>query len=215
MRVDCPELVDLAQWAAASAEDPRRVHTQDCPRCGARLASLYLFCDPQPLPVGADLTDAEARLARSLRRELAVPRAGILRFAGRRSLAVAALLVVMAGLYAGSDLLRPAPTIVLRETPFTTLILRLGAVDWQREGTLRVAWSSVPGAEVYAVLLVDAGGDELKRLDGTAACELVVTPGAMGAAAAASPLFVQVAALRSGDEIARSLPRLVPSRPAV
>jgi hypothetical protein len=214
----CPDFEELERWASAPADDPRRLHTQLCPRCGAWLASMDLFRDPPAHAPGSDAADADARLARFLEREIVGapaakpvrPRARGSRFFGRHQLAAAVVVVAMVGIYAGRGLLIPAPRVILRDAPAATATVRLDTVVRQPDGTLRLAWSPASGADAYAVLLLDADGREMARLDGTAACERVILAAMADSLATSSPLFVQILARRSGDELARSRPRLVP-----
>lgn len=224
----CPGPEQLAAWEAAGAGDPRRRHVESCPRCLARRESLRLFRGDAPLPPGADLADAEARLGRFLGRELgAAPAPALLParrdrprrawWTPRPAWAAAAVVVLAVGAYLARDRIAPEPRpVVVRgpEAPAGTAP-RLDPPTRQPDGGLALHWTPVTGADAYVVVLSGPGGRELTRRDTGGATACALAPADLGAAAEATTLFVHVLALRGGDEIARSLPRLAspPRRP--
>ena len=174
--------------------------------------ALEEFEKPGPLPEGANLPDAEARLLGALEHELGV-RLGappVRRPRGVRSprfLAFAAALVATAGLLWSLGALDKK-----RETP----VLRGPAASsgtWNAqqsaklhgEGRMVLAWTAAPGATRYMVTFL---GEDLHEIAHTGtAGETAVTIDRNALPAGLAPgqsVLWRVTAFEGGDEIARS-----------
>ncbi|MCB9513646.1 MAG: hypothetical protein H6694_04950 [Candidatus Latescibacteria bacterium] len=73
MADSCPTVEVLADLAALPADDPRRRHVQDCPRCRARLLDYQDFLAGGAPVSAASLEDALDRLDAALRDATADP----------------------------------------------------------------------------------------------------------------------------------------------
>jgi hypothetical protein len=61
---------ELAEVLAAPDHDPRRRHAAGCARCDAQLAAYAAFVSPPEERASADVADARARLAATMKREI-------------------------------------------------------------------------------------------------------------------------------------------------
>lgn len=174
--------------------------------------ALEEFEKPGPLPEGANLPDAEARLLGALEQELGV-RLGapqVRRPRGLRSprfLAFAAAFVATAGLLWSLGTLNKK-----RETP----VLRGPAAssgEWnaqqraklEGEGRMVLAWSAAPGATQYTVTFLGEDLHEIAQAQAVGSTTLELDRDALpqGLAPGQSVLW-RVTALEGGDELARS-----------
>ena len=232
MSADRPSIEDLGAIAALPAEDPRRQAAEADPRVAAQLRAYEEFLAPGPLPDGADLAAAEARLLAALERELGVPlgesprraapvvsrpaggRAHFLAWltgpALRPALAVAATLVVVA---AAATLLAPRGG---REAPNlrgpADGSLAPGAWDARPTaaaggpGALRLAWSPAAGATRYAVVFLAGDLREVARIDDVTATECMLAADTLPAGLASGQAVLwRVTAYEGADEIGRSV----------
>ena len=174
--------------------------------------ALEEFEKPGPLPDGANLPDAEARLLGALERELGVrlDAPPVRRPRGLRSprfLAFAATLVATAGLLWSLGTLDQE-----REQP----VLRGPAASngaWNAQplatpldgGRTALAWSGAPRATGYRVTFLGEDLNELARVEDLDSTTLVLEPGRLPAGLAPGQAVLwRVTALDGRDEIARS-----------
>jgi hypothetical protein len=214
-------------------DDPRVLHLRDCARCQALLASYRLFtAAPADLPPER-LAEARARLTQARRawpaahavgparpfapeREGAAPLDRLRRWFGgpryRAALAFAVMLVVAGTAYwTRYSFVGGHEPRVLRaqdETPSRFAILTVTLLAPQQvHGRLVLRWHAVPGADAYEVTLFDAGFSALSnRVTGRDTMLELAAPSPAGADVAASPLYWQVTARRTGDVVAQSVP---------
>lgn len=226
MKDGCLKPDEIAIAQLAPADDPRRRHLESCSRCGALAASLDLFRREKDLPDGADLEDADRRLADFLEREIvrepqkkSVPGMSLERKHRRRSSmpmvwAAAAVLAVAVGLplfFSGDT--EPPGDILLRDGS------GFGPAGWSihepvvlADGGMRLAWDAVEGATGYDIQLLDGRQQEAGTLDAGSATELLVTDDVSGLLAGRSrPWYFRVVARDADGELMRSLPRLLPA----
>ena len=221
MNHECPPLDRIEDLAALDAGDPRRIQTENCPRCHARLAAFAAFMDMHPLPEGIRLEEARARLSSAVSREIeGASRRGFsipdvfswlrLRPLLRPALGVASLLLIAAVLVRVSPDRGADSVPVLRDAGVTQVT---GTQAWSEQrpgGAILFTWRPVPEAETYRVefygttlveaLEVEAGSDTTLFLGR----DRLVQLGVSGTA-----LFWRVAALRSGDPVSVSPPRTI------
>ena len=204
-------------------DDPRRRHVETCPRCGAILASYRAFIREE-FVAGYDPDDAHERLTAFVRSEIGTPRektgsraaesapgrGGLLsRIMGifpRRPAWAAALLVVVAALGIWWRPWTP-DRIALRGTQRegASQPLTLSAPQRLPEGSIRLEWTPMTGADTYQVRLYDKGLKEIARLDPTSETGLIIDRSAL-LAATPDQLIWRVFALRRGDNIGSSDP---------
>lgn len=195
------ELADLA------ADDPRRAHVDACPRCQALLQSYAAFMDPVNVPRGANLEEADSRLAAALDREIGVggevvrPAASFWTPFRVRTLAAAAAVVIVAvGLSVfqpGSEVASPdEPVLRGIGAPAAPFRCQMAMLD---EGGFRVSWPGIAEATGYRLVVFGEDLTELAEFDVgmETKFELQLPEGAA---------FCRVIALRDGDELGRSDP---------
>jgi len=229
MKDGCLQPEEIAAALAAESDDPRRRHLAECAWCQALQASYELFGNTDDLPADADLTSAEKQLDSFLQREIAgrtdpatapgqvvpLPVQPVRR--NRRSLAaiwaVAAVLVVVVGLFLqrdrdGSD---PRRINLRSEVISEQITLQLAVPEVQADGDILLAWTALAAASSYELLLLDGEQQEVERLVAGSDTTLLLAAGMLSLLEdRPSPWFVRVIALGDGDELARSLPRLLP-----
>jgi len=225
-------LADVDRWAA---DDPRRRHLADCPRCRARLAEYRSFV-AAVAPSGADPDDADRRLtaflvraaadermaaaagpaaspevqlpARRPRRPLRVP-------FWRPALAAAAVVVGLLGIWRAVDTgWQGGGERVLRgESPAPAAAPILQPVSALPDGRWQLAWSAVEGADSYTVVLHAADLTEVSRLEaGTRTTLALARPPAASSPPGRAPSLWRVVVRRGGDTLASSA--LAPLEPA-
>lgn len=231
MAESCPTVEVLADLAALPADDPRRRHVQDCPRCRARLLDYQDFLAGGAPVSAASLEDALDRLDAALRDATADPgpapalprrEALPLRPVWRATLALAAVLLLAVAV---TPLLRdaldrggPRELRLRGQTP--TVALALQPARWTADGALVLGWSPVPGADAYTVHLLDAALNPLGARDAGAGTQLTLDAAALRALLPDGGDFMvwQVEALSGGDPLAMSPPESlvlpVPSNPS-
>jgi hypothetical protein len=218
MSTTCPPLESFAELLRLDAQDPRRRHLEQCPRCRARMMAFRSFMEMEPAPVGADREDARRRLVAAIRRETlrSVGRAGPRRSIWQRRLPwpvwkpalglVAAALLIVVLLRAAGDRGPQAP-LMLRGANPTEAVARVPAATWAADGSAVLRWPAVPAADGYRVLVFDQDLQEIARLDAAGDTSLVLSPARLAALApSGAALFWRVAALRQGDQISLSPP---------
>jgi len=203
----CLKPEELANF---TAEDPRWAHVDDCARCQALLRSYASFVDPVDIPSGADLEDADLRLAAALDREIGMGGSDgeVLRPASTfwnpfrvRTLTAAAAVVIVA---VGLSLVRPGSEVI---SPGELVLRGIGApsapfrcqMEMLDDGGFRVSWPGIAEATGYRLVVF---GEDLEELTGfdvgmKTTFEIQVPKGAA---------FCRVIALRDGDELGRSDP---------
>ena len=204
------------------------------PKTTGRQRAYEEFMDPGPLPAGADLPAAEARLLAALEREIGVPlapqpgpevahaarpaksdaprRPGSL-FAWltgpRRSLAFAVVVIVAAvGVWSQVGPRREGEAPLLRGPAVPEApggwSAALAATPLG-DGRTRLAWAPAPQATGYAVVFLDDDLHEIARIGDLETTTLVLDRAALPAGLrSGQTLLWRVAAYSGGDEIARS-----------
>ena len=202
---------DLGALAELPPDDPRRVALEADPIAAARLRAYEEFMSPGPLPPGADLAAAEARLLAAIDVATAIPssarrRAPSFRFAP--ALAVAAALVVAVGLWTQvvrrDD--RRAPILRGSSSPETTggwaarpAMTPLG------EGRASLSWAPAPGATRYEVVFLSADLSEVARVRDLTAPTLLLDRASLPAGlTSGTTVLWRVGAYAGDDEVARS-----------
>lgn len=206
----CPTRAELPILLALPADDLRRRHLADCPRCRALALACAEFLDPA---AGDDpqLEEADARLAARLRE--AIDRDGAPARTrsrgrdplGRILLAAAAVLALCAGIVA----VREAVLTIDARPPAGAGPWRGAGTDstrarWQRaDGGWRLAWDR-ERFDRPVLQYLDRDLRELRRLPLAADLAAPVAP--------AEAVHLRLLFVAAGDTVARSA--LLPARPA-
>lgn len=185
------EVSDIAELAHLDETDPRRVEAMRSPRTRALLATYQDFLEQppaEPLP-GANLLDADRRLAEALDRELALPaavvgepgaatteprralkdepRRGLLELlfapALRPAFALAAVVLVAGAVWMGTSQRRtPADEPVMRGDAAGSFRAQIQS---QAEGRATLTWTTVTGADHYELRFYAQDLSERGRVD--------------------------------------------------
>ncbi|MBD3219744.1 hypothetical protein GF314_00755 [bacterium] len=226
-----PEEITAAR--AAGPDHPARRHLDRCAWCQALAASVDLFDAPGDLPAGADTDDAAARLDAMLAREVAGEHRRAGEAAGparggpaapdrtprwrRRALpvavAAATLALALLGIDAARDLTAPAPPEVrLRGEAGERSDVVLETPRVLDDGGVLLVWTTRVAGASYTIELVDGEQELVRQLDAGARTRLRLAPAVLDSLGARpGPWFAVVVATRDRDEIARSLPRAIPT----
>ncbi len=220
------EVAEVAELAHLPEDDPRRIAAMRSPRTRALLALYQDFLTQPPAgPLGgADVADADARLAAALDRELGVtvdaaapaeparaprpaPRRGL--FDGlfapalRPAFALAAVVLVAGAVWMGVQSRRESPAEpVMRgeaDGPFRAEIRTQG------DGRATLQWTTVAGAERYELRFYAQDLSELARVAQGAATRADLVAGQLPAGLPAGQVVLwQAVALKGGDVLAES-----------
>lgn len=222
---ECIDIDRIPEVLELPADDPRRRHLSECPRCSSVLLSYQAFLEAEALP-GSDTADAEARLrasvqsmieessgdpsmARSVRERPGFLAEIVRGFFLRPAWVAAALVIIAAGIMLWRPWVQDRPA--LRGTsPESELGRPLGleAPQLLEDGNLRLAWQPLEGADSYHVCLYDRDLSELIRFGPVSETTLVLRRSMLPADAPATMLW-RIIALDEGDEIAVSPPALL------
>lgn len=223
MSNDCIDVERIPEALELPADDSKRRHVETCPRCSAILASYQAFMNEEKV-AGSDPDDAESRLTAFLASKIGAPRDVIEVDAGvkdatrqrlmprivegffRRPAMVAALLVIIA---AGVLWWRPwIPDQTVLRGPSQGDVsqpLTLSAPQKLSEGTVRLEWTPMAGADGYQVRLYDKSLNEIARLEPTSVTALIIDR-SMLPVDAPDEMIWRVVALDGGDDIGSSDP---------
>ena len=214
---DCIPLEELGALDRLPADHPLRRHAATCPRCSSLAFAHDEFIRAQSVE-GADLRDADARLARFIAervestpvettRPSGSPRSGRGRWTGFalwRPGLVAAMLIVTA-----VAVLRWQPwvsdEIVYRGEPGT---LFTGVSATAEDGVAVLRWDPVARADAYRVSILSEDLTEITQLPVTSEVSLRFDPGSVSGEL--RPWFWQVKALVEGGEVLSSDPQRLP-----
>ena len=233
MNRQCLDPERLAAARHAPADDPDRRHLESCAWCRALAASRDLFDDLGDLPAGADVDAADHRLAAFLQIEVAGSKTTLgsdtraplrhgpapRRFAWPRrrvarvsSLAAAAVLLATFGFWLVRDVGGPAPGgIKLRDGAGGAQDLVLAAPRVVSGQGVLLSWTTALHEASFEVALTTADQTVVASFAvGHDRSHLLTDNELTGLRRLPRPLFVVVAARVNGDEVARSLPRLLP-----
>ena len=223
-----PEILELP------ADDPRRIHLEECPRCSSALLIYRAFLKAEVVP-GANPSDAETRLSTFIqskidstssvtaangnisgtpvteetpgRKEFLISIARALFL--RPTWITAALVLIAAGLLWWQPWIVDKP--VLRGTSLaveTRNSLALATPQPQDDGSLRLAWQPFAGADSYQVYIYYQDLTELIRLAPVSEPTIDLRHSMLPSGAPENLLW-SVIALDRGDKIAASPPALL------
>jgi hypothetical protein len=189
--VDCLSLEELGALLDLDADNPRRRHAETCPRCAALLESLRSFAEMEPLPPGADLGDADARLDALRRERIEAPGApardaeagailgssdgnpvlrvveSLTRGRLRPVLALAAFFLIALGFWRILD--RPqemrAVSVLRGESGDRASSPRLVSATVDGSAELRLTWRRCVGASAYRVALIGPDLEDLRTFE--------------------------------------------------
>ena len=209
------DIQEIANLSGLPADDPRRRHLDECPRCRGLAEAQALFLQPGDTDDLDGLGASDAQLQERLASALSQPPARTGRVRRRRLwLAAAAVLAVCAIGLAADDLLRQrllAPPQVgerLRGTESASdLILTSG------DGRLHLTWPTAPAADTYRFVFFDAASHEIGGRSVEHTADEPVTCELRREDLPAAVRFYQVYAISYGDTVARSSMVPAPSGP--
>ena len=228
---DCIDIEKIADILELPEDDPRHIHLEECPRCSSALLAYRAFLKAEAVP-GADPSDAEARLSEFIQSKIdnassvetvdedilrapvtveSPERPGFLASIVRAlffrpAWIMAALVLTAAGLLLWQPWIEDKP--VLRGTSpavETGSSLDLATPQLQDDGSLRLAWSPMAGADSYQVYIYDQDLTELIRLAPVSEPTIDLRRSMLPSGASESLLW-RVIALDGGDRIAVSPP---------
>jgi len=227
MKDPCLTPEEIVNALHAEPGDKRRDHLDTCAWCQSLRSSYELFGDTGNLPAGADPADAEARLGDFLEREIAgspaepLPRQVLDGPGPHRAwwrqrtagvLAAAAVLVVAVGLQLATNIgTDDSRQIRLRGGDEPRLSPpQLMAPEFRQDGGIDLAWTPLTAATAYEIHLVDGAQATVAVLPAGQATKRTVTADDLAVLRdRPQPHSVRIIALREGDVIARSLPRVL------
>jgi len=212
-----------AEVLAAPADDPRRLHAERCPRCGALLEAYAAFMKAEAPAGAADWGGLERTLRARIDATLdagtpgtpgatrAAPSAPVRRSrpdwlerllhpAMRPALAFAALAAVAAGVLLVTREAGP-PGVVLRGEDARFEVESAGPDG----GALRLRWHRVPGAETYRIQIYSTDLREIGVRETGADTVARVAAGEFSGLTGGDTLLVRIEALADGD-VVRSTP---------
>ena len=213
---------ELGEIESLPESHPKRRHVEECPRCKAALAAYQAFLSPPEGLAASDRAEARTRLtaARAAGGRVGGVRAGAVT-AGRRrwwawpawrpALALSAAAVVAAVLYVSYSYRGgPQPTSLrggheeLRGGGAPEIL----DVARDRDDAFRLRWRAVAGADAYRVTLFAANLEVIGEYEAGADTSFSLGAGGAGATngsdAVGRALYVQVTALREGEEASTS-----------
>jgi len=219
MKQKCIDVEQIATVLKLPADDERRRHLEECPRCASRLLIYQRYLSGAAAP-GSDPDEADAHLA-------AVVKAEINRSAHRKDapkhggwLARAADVLLACPAWAAAAVILVAAVAVLWWRPWTPsdTVLRDGpsaqptsrqvlvnAATASADGTVRLSWQPLEGADGYVVTVRTPDLHEVARFGPTADTSFLLDR-SMLPPETPSVLLWRVFALSGGDEIGRSRP---------
>ncbi len=219
MKQKCIEISEIATVLRLPADDPRRRHLEECPRCASRLLLYQRFLSQEEIP-GADPASADAHLARvmksaidSRKRPVDVPQGrGILERITQVLFprpAWAAATVVLVAIVAVA-LWRPwtMDETILRsgDTPrLETIPLSLAPPEMLKDGSIRFTWRPMENAESYVVHIRTPDLTEVAIFGAITDTSFVLHRSMLPPETPPVVLW-RVVALQKGDEIGRSRP---------
>jgi hypothetical protein len=223
---------ELGRLAELPADDPR-VQALG-PRDRARLRAFLEFANPEDVPEGARVAEAEARLGEALGRELGLSGTPVTRPADapphgagpgiggriralfapslRPALAVAVAIVVAGGVWRVIATRPDDPRMRGPQAEVPGVGLSASARPLAN-GVVRLEWSASREARAYTVVFLSPSLAELARLDGLTEAHLDLVPGALPPGLEPSqPVLWRVVARSGADEVSSSqtLPLTLP-----
>ena len=234
MEQKCIDIEKIPEILELPVDDPRRIHLEECPRCSSALLTYRDFLKAEAAP-GADTSDAEKRLSSFIQSKIddtssvkaadnnifgasvtgEVPErpgfpASIARTLFLRPVWItAALVLIAAGLMWWQPWTEDKP--VLRGTSTTVetgRVIDLAAPQLQDNGSMRLTWKPITGADSYQVYIYDQDLTELIRLAPVSEPTIDLRRSMLPSGAPENLLW-SVIALDGGDKIAISPPALL------
>ena len=214
MSATCIPPEELGSLEDLPADHPARAHLAGCASCQARWKAYRSFLEDDLSLPGARDAEAAAALDRLIRREFADPakvragrsRAGTGRWRIRFLVpALAAAAAVFAVLVVGKHS-RPGDAVLRGEAPGAAIRFEQPAP--LPGGGLRLAWSSMPGADAYRVDFLDLALDPVgERPAGPDTSMVFHLADLARPVAPGTRILCRVIALRKGEEIGTSPPK--------
>jgi hypothetical protein len=224
-RIDIDELGGLSELPP---DDPRRQALESQPSARARLRAYEAFMSGGDVPDGANVAEAEARLAEALEREIGVDIAGsprrpapaaaaggrmpLLRWLTaprlRPALVAAVFAIAFSSVWIATrpqqkdagDVLRGAPP------PAVPGAWSAGAASEPLpDGTLRLCWNPAPTADRYAVVFLAGDLSEIARVNDLVSTQVDLRPDSLPAGLRpGGAVLWRIVAYEGRDELGRS-----------
>ena len=213
----CIDPERIAAVLELPADHPERVHAETCPRCRSLVASYLAFVEAEPA-AGSDLERVRRLLDAGIRADAArwnpAP-ASARSFSWQRffrpvPLVTAALVVIAAGALWMS---RQPEESSVRESTSPSQAFALAPAQFAADGSIRLSWSPMTGADQYQVRIFGPDFSEIYRSANVPETTLVVERAALPANLPPTlDLTWRVSALSQGDVIATSAPGSIRTR---
>ena len=213
----CIDVQNIGAVLSLRADDPVRIHANECPRCKSLLASYQSFMDAPPVE-GSDLERARATLDARIRADAArwkPSKSPVRAFWWQMllrpvPLLAAGLVVIAAAVFWTS---REPEQSTLRDSTPQVASFALQPAQIAADGSLQLEWSPMAGADQYQVRLYGPDFGEIFRSANTAATSMTVDPDRFAAKLPPTlDLTWRVYALSQGDVIATSSPGSIRTR---
>ena len=212
--IKCVDAERIGSVLEYPADHPVRLHTEECPRCRSLARSYQAFLEAVPA-AGAGVPAARPRLDAAIRRgaDTAFPAESRARFpmksegwwrAWMRPLpALATALVVVAAAVLLWPRQEPTSTLRLSGQEADAWNLSVASAD---DGSVRLSWNAIAGADAYEVRIYGPELDELVRLPATGTTLAIGRSTLPANLPAGEDLTWVVTALRGGDVAQTSSP---------
>ena len=223
MSEQCYQAEDFERLLERPDDHGDRRHLESCVACQAELKLYRSFMNKDPVPAGADLADANARLGDFLEREIG---GNEVTFADRALsdarrrwdlrrwspvLLAASLVCVAVYLQFDDGPRMDSPSGVARDMSSETPGLVTSASG--AANRLVLNWNGPAEADHYELVVLDAAMTEIDRFAGDLSGTHLLSSAKHPWLQNAGPFFWYAVALRDGDEIARSSVRALESSP--
>ena len=216
MEVQCIDVERIGEVVDLPAEDPRRRHADTCPRCHSLVATYLEFMKAEPVAgsgvekVRAGL-DAHIRAGAERFAPASTPASPLSRAAWWRGLfkpapmLAGAAAVMLAAVFLWNT--NQPEQSVLRDDSARSQPFTLQAAQVDSDGTIRLSWTAMPGADAYHVRIYGPDLNEVYRHPDTAETSVTIARSALPAELPPSlDLTWRVYALSGGDVVETSAP---------
>ena len=222
MSSDCYAIEHIGDLIDLDPDDPRLIHARKCTRCRNLLASMREFRDPEHLPAGCDVREAEESMERFIASELgsldssppaskADPFHSLIQWFQPilRPVAGVACVILIALVVNGIQDREPTPGafVVRNSQSGEEPRLFLNSPAWQNDGTMLLSWANLPASELYEVVFLSTSLTEIARFDAGADTSLLITSDKLtDSGIAGRQILWQVQARNVDGELTRSQP---------
>ncbi len=221
METKCIDIERIAEVAELPADDPMRRHVEDCPRCRNIFRSYQKFLRAEPV-AGVGVEAARRKLDALISTKVGERSAASQRSSASFSSVLRGLMRPAPLVVAGAALVVVAVTvwqrshgpegILLRDVP-TSHTTGLPPADIRPDGSIRLTWPAVAGADAYQVRIYGPSFTEIYRHPDVTETSVVIDRSSLPADLPPQlDLMWRVYALQAGDVIEISDPGSIRTR---